>query len=247
MMRNFKVIISYNGAAYHGFQRQSNGITVQEAIETAIKELIGETVTINGCSRTDAGVHAREYCFNFFTKSTIPCDGFVKGINAFLPTDIAVHSCAEVDDNFHARFDTKSKEYIYRISTLPIRDVFSESLMLHHPYPLDAEKMDKTAQLFVGRHDFAAFCTAESKTHLKSTVREIYSARVSRFGDVVEFCVSGGGFLHNMVRILAGTLVYHSDGKLSDDDIISAFSHGDRTKTGKTLPPQGLYLNKVNY
>ena len=219
-MRNLKVFIAYNGAAYHGFQRQDNALTVQEAVENSIGKLLKiPAPVIYGCSRTDTGVHARQFCFNVHVDSRIPCEGFVKGMNTLLPPDIAVLSCEDAPEDFHARYCTKSKEYVYLIANTVQRDVFLQNLAYHYPYPLDLDKMNEAARLLVGEHDFAAFCRAEGKARMKSTVREI----------------------------CAGTLIYINEGKLTTDDIRRALQTGDRSLAGKTLPPEGLYLNRVIY
>lgn len=247
-MRNLKVFISYNGAEYHGFQRQENAVSVQEIVENTIGKLLKtEPPVIYGCSRTDAGVHARRFCFNVKIENNIPCDGFVKGMNTLLPDDIAVLSCEEADDDFHARFCTNAKEYVYLINNKPERDVFLRKLAYHYPFPLDIEKMRSAASLFVGEHDFSAFCRSEGKKRVKSTVRTIYSVSVSETGGIVEIKIKGNGFLYNMVRIIAGTLIYISEGKRSVSDIENALVTGDRELAGITLPPDGLYLNEVCY
>ena len=247
-MRNLKVFIAYNGAAYHGFQRQDNAATVQETVENTIGRLLKiPAPTIYGCSRTDTGVHARQFCFNVHLENRIPCEGFVKGMNTLLPPDIAVLSCEEVSEDFHARYDTKGKEYVYLINNKPQRDVFMQSLAYHYPYPLDIAAMNRAAALLIGEHDFGGFCRAEGKARMKSTVRTIYDISVTEHEGICEIKVSGNGFLYNMVRILAGTLIYISEGKRTEADIISALETGDRSFSGITLPPEGLYLNKVRY
>lgn len=246
-MRNLKVCISYNGSAYHGFQRQNNAPSVQQTVEEAMSKLLGQSVTINGCSRTDTGVHAKEFYFNAKIDNNIPCEGFIKGMNSLLPHDIAVHSCVDESNDFHARYCSKGKEYIYIVNMAPVRDVFSGKLALHYQGELDTEKMNRAAELFVGEHDFAAFCKAEAKEHLKSTVRTVTAFSVHREGNKAVFTVRGNGFLHNMVRIMVGTLIYISEGKRTEEDIIRALETGDREAAGKTIPPEGLYLNKVFY
>lgn len=246
-MRNLKVCIAYNGAAYHGFQRQSNAVTIQQVLEDGLRKLLKTPTTINGCSRTDTGVHAKQFFFSFRTDSSIPCDGFVKGMNALLPDDIAVLFCEDADEDFHARFSAKGKEYIYRVKNTPQRDVFTDRLALWYHGALDEQVMDKAAKLFIGEHDFAAFCKAEAKEHLKSTVREVYDFSVRRENDEVIFTVSGSGFLHNMVRIMVGTLIYVSEGKRTESDILRSLETGVRETAGKTIDPRGLYLNRVFY
>ena len=247
-MRNLKVFIAYNGAAYHGFQRQDNAQTVQETVKRAIGKLLKtEPPVIYGCSRTDTGVHARQFCFNVHIDNRIPCEGFVKGMNTLLPPDIAVLSCEEADDEFHARYHTKGKEYVYLINNKPQRDVFMQNLAFHYPYTLDIDAMNKAAKLLIGEHDFGGFCRAEGKARMRSTVRTIYDISVSLNDGVCEVKISGNVFLYNMVRIVTGTLLYISEGRRSEADIIKALETGDRALSGITLPPGGLYLNRVDY
>ena len=246
-MRNLKVIISYNGAAYHGWQRQHNRITVQETIEEKMGIILNCPVTVNGCSRTDAGVHAKEFCYNAKIDNSISCDGLKKAMNSLLPKDIAVLSCCDADESFHARYDSKGKEYMYLVNNGRDRDVFMADTSFFYPFRLDEERLDNASKLFIGEHDFAAFCKAEAKEHLKSTVRTITDFRVIREGDYVKFFVRGNGFLHNMVRILVGTLIYVNEGKRTEKDIILSLEKGEREIAGKTISPSGLYLNKVFY
>lgn len=247
-MRNLKVFMAYNGAAYHGFQRQGNALTVQEVVERAIGKLLKiPPPVIYGCSRTDAGVHARKFCFNVRIDSAIPCEGFMRGMNTLLPPDIAVISCEDAAEDFHARYNTRGKEYVYIINNKPQRDVFLQSLAYHYPYALNADKMSAAAELLIGEHDFGAFCRAEGKARVSSTIRTIYAISVNLENGICEIKVSGNGFLYNMVRIIAGTLIYISEGKLSQEDILRALETGDRSFAGVTLPPEGLYLNEVYY
>ncbi len=247
-MRNLKVSIAYNGAAYHGFQRQDNAVTIQETVEKAIGKLLKiPAPVIYGCSRTDTGVHARQFFFNVHIDNKIPCEGFIKGMNTLLPSDIAVLTCEEAADNFHARYNAKGKEYVYLINNKPQRDVFLQDLAFHYPYKLDIAAMNAAAKLMTGEHDFGGFCKAEGKARMKTTVRTIYDITVTKNGDLCEVRISGNGFLYNMVRIVTGTLLYISEGKRTADDIKNALETGDRAFSGITLPPGGLYLNKVFY
>ena len=249
-MKNLKVTIAYNGSAYNGYQSQPCGNTVQDKLQKSMAELLNQPIVINGCSRTDAGVHAREFVFNALyddSLSSITPDSFVRAMNGTLPYDIAVLSCEYAPDDFHARFCAKGKEYLYLVDTSKIRNVFSQGLALHYPYEIDVPRLREVATVMAGRHDFAAFCKAEAKEHLKSTVRTVIDIRIEKNKNYVEFYVSGDGFLHNMVRIIIGTLIYVNENKRSIEDIKEALETGNRDKAGKTLPPYGLYLNKVFY
>ncbi|MBD5113305.1 MAG: tRNA pseudouridine(38-40) synthase TruA [Ruminococcaceae bacterium] len=247
-MRNLKFFIAYNGAAYHGFQRQGNALSIQEVVENTIGKLLKiPPPVIYGCSRTDTGVHARRFCFNVRIDSTIPCEGFIKGMNTLLPSDIVVLSCEDAPEDFHARYCTKSKEYVYLINIKPTRDVFLQNLAFHYPYSLNISKMNEAAKLFIGEHDFGGFCRAVGKTTVKTTVRTIYELNVSQNDGICEIRIRGNGFLYNMVRIVAGTLIYISEGKRTLDDVRRALETGEREFAGATLPPEGLYLNEVFY
>ncbi len=249
-MKNLKFTIAYNGTAYNGYQSQPGGNTVQDKIESVLSVFLNQKAKINGCSRTDAGVHARKFVFNTVyddTLSGIDEKGLISAMNGRLPRDIAVLACEKVPDSFHARFDAKGKEYLYLLDASPIRNVFSEGFALHYPYSADTEKMLSAAKEIIGTHDFAAFCKAEAKEHLKTTVRTVNEIKILKNNNFLEFYVSGEGFLHNMVRIIVGTLIYVSEGKRSAADIREALICGDREMAGKTLPPYGLYLNRVFY
>ncbi len=249
-MKNIKVTIAYKGTVYNGFQSQPNGNTIQDNIQKAMAKLLAQPITVNGCSRTDAGVHAKEFVFNAIYDellSSIDTNGFIRGMNGLLPDDIAVLSCEDVPMDFHARFCTKGKEYVYIIDTAKARNVFSYDLAMHYPYSIDIPKVLQAACILKGEHDFAAFCKAEAKEHLKSTVRTVKDIRIEQEGSYVKFYVSGDGFLHNMVRIIVGTLIYVNENKRTLDDIDQAIKTGNREKAGKTLPACGLYLNKVFY
>lgn len=249
-MKNLKFIIAYNGTAYNGYQSQPCGNTIQDVVEKALKKLLNQEVTINGCSRTDAGVHAREFVFNVKydeSMSSIDKESIVYALNGLLPDDIAIISCEAAADGFHARFDAKGKEYLYIVDTSKVKNVFGKELALHYPYKMNIEKMKEAAEIIVGTHDFGAFCKAEAKEHLKTTVRTVTDIRIEKKGNIVEFYIKGEGFLHNMVRIIVGTLIYVNEDKLNSDDVRAAIETGIREKAGKTLPPYGLYLNKVFY
>ena len=244
-MKNYKVTCSFLGSRYHGFQRQENLLTVQGEIERAIYKLLGERATINGCSRTDAGVHANEFVFSTELESPIDCRGIKYGLNGVLPPDIAVLSAMEAPEGFHARYCCRGKEYVYLIHNSETKSPFYADRMYRSWYPIDEKKLDLACKDFIGEHDFKSFCAAACDKEI--TVRTINEFRVERSGDIVKFTVSGDGFLYNMVRIMVGTLLFINDGKLPPGSIPEIIAAKDRTRAGKTVPPQGLYLNKVYY
>ena len=245
-MRNLLFKIAFDGSAFHGWQQQENAATVQGELKKAWETLTGEIPNIIGCSRTDAGVHANEYYFNVRTDSTIPVKSFPVALaSAKLPKEISVYDCQEVDYDFNARFDCVKKEYEYVIENTQIPSPFLYKRAFNHKYKIDVDLMNKAAQHFVGTHDYSAFCAANAQ--VKSKVRTIYSACVIRDGDLVKFRVCGNGFLYNMVRIMAGTLIYVNNGRIKPDEIPDIIKSCDRTKSGITAIPDGLYLNKVYY
>lgn len=244
-MRNLLFKAAFDGSGFHGWQQQSNARSVQESVKKAVKALTGEDVTVIGCSRTDAGVHAKEFYFNFRTTSTIPTENFVLALNTQFPKDVAVYSCREVPYEFNARFDCIKKEYEYVIYNAKIMSPFLTDYAYFYKHPLDEALLSKAAHEFVGTYDFSSFCA--SGAQVKSKVRTVFDADVKRDGERVIFSVTGDGFLYNMVRIMAGTLIFVGEGKIAAEDIKGVIESKDRTRAGVTLPPQGLYLKKVFY
>ncbi len=238
-------MIAYRGTAYHGFQRQENAVGIQNVLEEKLSALTDSAVKLNGCSRTDAGVHAREYCFSFETEHAIPCANIVRGMNSLLPDDLAVLNCEEAPADFHARYSCKGKEYMYLILNRREKDPFLADLALHYPYELDTELMARAAQAFVGKHDFTSFCgTANQKA---DSFRTIEYFKIEKCENLVKLLVKGDGFLYNMVRIMVGTLIFINEDKLPADCIPRILEVRDRNFAGKTAPAHGLYLNKVYY
>lgn len=245
-MRNLLFKASYVGSDFHGWQQQDNAVTVQGEIKAAFIRLTGEIPNIIGCSRTDAGVHAKEFYFSVKTDSTIPTDRFpVALMSAKLPGEISIISCTEVSDDFNARYDCVKKEYIYIFENKDIPSPFNYKRVHNYKYKMDVDLMDKASKHFIGEHDFSAFCAVGAQVNSK--VRTIYDASVEKEGDYVIFRVCGNGFLYNMVRIMAGTLLYVANGKIECDSIPAIIEGKNRAKAGITLPPDGLYLNKVYY
>ena len=244
-MRNLKVLTAYRGTNYHGFQRQNNAITVQAVLEKAVSKVLNEPVTIIGCSRTDTGVHANEFCFNVKTESNIRTIGFCRGVNGELPDDISILSCEDAPFDFHARFDCKGKEYIYKMHCSESKDPFGADRAYHYRRKFDVDAAREAAAHLVGTHDFASFCA--DCTSVSTTVRTIYSLEIENNGTSVIILVKGDGFLYNMIRIIAGTLMDVSEGRISADDIPAILAAKDRLRAGRTAMAHGLYLNKVFY
>lgn len=244
-MRNLLMTIQYDGSAYHGWQVQKNALTVQEVFQNAVEKIFRSRLDVKGCSRTDSKVHANMYCVAFKTDMDIDCEGALRAMNTALPPDIAVVDCREVPGDFHPRYSCKSKEYVYKIYNGKIRNPFLQKYAFHYRYPLDAELMDREAKAFLGEHDFSGFCSARSD--VEDTVRCVKSVSVKRDGDMVLFTVEADGFLYNMVRIMVGTLLFVNEGKINPGELIKVIESKDRSRAGKTAPPQGLYLNRVNY
>lgn len=244
-VRNLLITISFNGSAYHGFQVQRNAVTVCEVFQNALESVTGERCDVKGCSRTDAGVHAKMYCLSLKSACTIPRDRLVLALNRSLPDDIAVLSVEEAASDFHARYSCKGKQYVYRIHNSAVKDPFSPKLTYRYGYPLDADMLDREARDFLGAHDFTSFCSI--KSDVENTVRVITEFNVKRHGDEVLFTVTGSGFLYNMVRIMVGTLIFIAMGKLERGSIPAIIAAKNRDMAGKTMPAHGLYLNKVFY
>lgn len=245
MEKNVKLFITYDGTDYHGWQMQENAVTVQECITKAAEKIFAQKVSVNGCSRTDSGVHANEFCCNFRFDGERDEEKIILGMNSQLPEDIRVIGCEYADRDFHARFDCKGKEYIYKVWNGKRGNPFMNRYSLFYPYNLDEKLLDEQAKDFIGTHDFAAFCAAGSV--VKDTVRTIKDFTVKRERDLVIFSVTGDGFLYNMVRIMVGTLLYINNGKIEKDTIPDIILSRDRVRAGITVRPEGLYLNKVFY
>ena len=245
---NILLSVSFIGKAYCGWQVQNNAVSVQETLQKALKEALGGECPLTGCSRTDAGVHANQFCCTVRTdgqSKPVPLDKLPEVVNFFLPKDIAVKSARIVPDSFHPRYDVIRKEYLYRILNTPIRDPFCEGLVYRVPKKLDEEKMAISAVCFLGKHDFSA-CMA-SGSDIIDCVRTVDSLRVTRKGDEVDVVISADGFLYNMVRIIVGTLIEVSHGKIDPSSLPERISSKDRSRMGFTAPACGLYLNRVEY
>ena len=244
-MRNIVIYLSYLGTAYHGWQMQKNLPTVQETVEKSIEMIVKHPVHVTGCGRTDAGVHAKCYVANFRTTSTIPAERLPYALNTHLPCDIVCTKAFEVHENFNAIGSCARKEYTYLIYNSRLKDPFYVNRAWFYPKHLDEKVMQEAAAQFVGTHDFAAVRSVG--TDVKSTVRTVYYYNVERKGDLIELKVCANGFLYNMARAMAGTVVYAAEGKIKPAEIGAILDSGNRTAAGPTVPPGGLYMTHLWY
>ena len=245
-MMRYKAVISYDGTKYVGWQRQKNGLSIQEVLETAMQKVFGCEVECTASGRTDAGVHAEGQVIHFEVETGIPADKIPFSVNNCLPEDISMLACEVAPKGFNARFSAKRKTYRYSIyySRFPLP-------MLEHTHyrstvPMNVEAMKEAATKLVGTHDFKCFMAAGSNIKDK-TYRTMYSVDVESKDNVVTITVCGNGFLYNMVRIMAGTLYYVGIGKLTPKDVGRIVAQKDRAAAGKTLPAKGLCLVSVEY
>ena len=244
-MRNIRLDICYDGTRYRGWQRlPGKDDTLQGKLETALSRILEEPIEISGSGRTDAGVHARGQVANFHTESTMSAAEILANLRRYLPEDIGIYSCKDVSPRFHARLNAKEKTYRYRIWNSDAPCVFDRRYVAVMPETLDLEAMRAAADALVGEHDFSAFCG--NPKFKKSTVRYIRSIDIRREGGEVVLEYTGNGFLHNMVRILTGTLVEVGRGERSADSIPALFG-GKRADAGFLAPAQGLCLMEVYY
>ncbi len=245
MERNIALSLMYVGTAYHGWQVQKNGVTVESTLEKALEWVVGHPVKCVGAGRTDAGVHALRYVANFHTTSSIPCERLPLAVNTRLPDDIVVTRATEVPPGFNAIGSCLKKEYTYRIFNSRIRNAFFVDRAWFYPKRLDEAVMQRCADQMVGTHDFAALKSVGTET--KTTVRTVYYFDITRQGDLIECKVCANGFLYNMVRAMVGTCVYASEGKLAPEDLPHIMERRDRTAAGPTAPPGGLYMSQLWY
>ena len=247
-MTKYLLSLQYRGTAYCGFQVQKNGVSVQEKVQDAIEVLYGKRLPVKGCSRTDAGVHALDFRLSFEDAGDVPrfaAPALPQALNAHLPQDIAVRWCTQVAPEFHVRYDVKSKTYLYLIWNRPVPHVFLQGLCWHVRTPLDVAKMQFAAKALCGRRDFRSF--AAGACDKEDTVRTVFSFDVTEEGGLLRLRVTADGFLYNMVRILAGTLVEVGLGQREADTMPAVLDAQDRAAAGPALPAQGLALVRVEY
>ena len=250
-MRNLKLILSYDGSEFSGWQVQPDATTVQGTLASVIGRITGEKVLPQGSGRTDAGVHALAQVVTFVTESSVPTENFVKALNGLLPASVRVLEVAEAAPEFHARHSARAKTYRYRIYRGSICPPFLARYVWHDPYPLDEEAMARAAGLVVGEHDFTSFAAVDPERGRDddaiSNLRRISSSSWERQGDELVYTVKGSGFLHHMVRNLVGTFILVGKKTLQAEDVTRILQARNRSAAGATAPANGLYLVSVEY
>ena len=240
-----RLTVAYDGTNYHGWQIQKNATSIEGVLTVALGELLGEEVALAGASRTDAGVHALGNVAVFDSQTRIPPEKIAVAVNQRLPEDIRVMKSEQVSDDFHPQYGAKCKTYEYSITNaaiqLPVKRLYSYFVYI----PLDVERMRRTAESFIGEHDFGGFCSAGSQ--VKSTVRQIYDIKILQNGEDIKIQVTGNGFLYHMVRIIAGTLIEVGMGRREEETVLRAIREADRRLAGPTAPANGLTLLEIRY
>lgn len=246
-MRIFLLTLAFRGTRYHGWQVQKNAGSVSGAVQDAAEAVLGSRPPLTGCSRTDAGVHANGFAASLAAETPMDPAALRRALNAALPPDISVLEIREAPPGFHPRYDARAKRYLYRLYDSPARNPFYEGLALHVRTPLREDRMDAAVRRLLGTHDFSSFCAAGGKIPPGRRIRTLSGASARRLGDLVTVSVTGDGFLYHMVRILVGTLLDVSAGRREPDEMDGILAAGDRSAAGVTVPPWGLYLDRVYY
>lgn len=244
----YKLTLRWRGTDYCGWQVQPGVATVCGTVQDAVEKLFGRRGELTGCSRTDSGVHAAGFVAALGCAGCcIPPEALLRALNVNLPRDIAVTACEAVGENFHPRYDAAAKRYRYRWYQSETRDPFREGLAVQLPRPVDAEAMDRAAKRLLGTHNFSAFCASGGKIPPEERVRTLTECAVTPIGDEIHLTVTGDGFLYNMVRIIAGTLLEIGQGRRSPEEMEAILRGERREDAGKTAPACGLYLEQVFY
>lgn len=244
-MKRVKMIVAYDGTNYKGWQVQPNGITIEEVLNKKLSELLGEEIVVTGASRTDSGVHSLGNVAIFDTETKMPADKISFALNQRLPEDIVIQRSCEVPPDWHPRYQNSRKTYEYRILNRTFRMPTRRLDTYFYHYPLDVEKMQQAAAYLVGEHDFKSFCSIGAQ--VKTTVRTIYSCDVVKEDDIITIRVTGNGFLYNMVRIIAGTLVRVGGGDWEPEHMQEILDAYDRNAAGPTAPAHGLTMIGIEY
>lgn len=243
-MKNIKLVLSYDGSAYLGWQKTEHGPSVEETLEKALHKILGNSPRLQAASRTDKGVHANNQIVNFFTGKELDFSTFQYGVNALLPDDIRILDAACMPDNFHPTTDALRKTYLYQIYYSPILSPHMRFSTWHIPYQLNIDAMQREKDKLLGKRDFVAFCN-NSLSKPENTVRNLFTIDIKQVDDLLCFEICGDHFLYKMVRNIVGTLVDVGRGKIEQID--SVLEGKDRTKAGITAPAQGLFLQDIEY
>src|SRR5579862_1047959 len=247
-MRRIKILVSYDGSDYHGWQVQPGVATIQGTLEQVVGQIEGRAVPVAGSGLTDAGVHALAQVAAFSIENPIPVENLCKALNRILPRDIRVLDAAATEPDFSPRFAARAKTYEYRILRAEICSPFERRYVYHHPYPLDEARILELAPLFAGEHDFSAFAASDERDQLGlSKVRRLFSSVAERHGDLLIYRVRGGGFLKHMVRNIVGVLLEAGKGNLGRPEVEARLAPGSRIAPGPTAPARGLFLVNVEY
>lgn len=245
-MRNLKMTIAYDGFKYKGWQKQKDtDLTIQGKIEAVLSKMAGEEIQLVGCGRTDSGVHAENYIANFHTKCALSTDTILDYLYEYLPEDIVIKSIENVAERFHARYNVKSKTYVYKINNTKFRNVFNRKYIYHLAEKLNLTEMRNASEFLIGSHDFQSF--ANSRNSDKSTTRTINYINIIENDGLVEIEVNGKGFLWNMVRVIAGTLIEVGKGNLKPIDVEKILNEKKRLEAGPLAQAKGLFLRDVQY
>lgn len=245
-MRNIKMVVEYDGSNFKGFQRlKNNEETIQGKLESVLSQMTGENIEVIGSGRTDMGVHAYGQVVNFKTNSEDSVSKMQKYLYEYLPQSIVVREIEEADERFHSRYNATRKVYLYRIDNNKFRNPFERRYAYNIAKKLDIKAMEKASEVFIGEHDFTSFCASRSKK--KTNVREIYSISIQENAGILEIYVEGNGFLHNMVRIIVGTLIDAGHHKITAKEIKDILEAKDRSIACDTAPAKGLFLYRVKY
>lgn len=244
-MKRVKMVVAYDGTNYKGWQIQPNGITIEEVLNRSLSELLQEPIVVSGASRTDSGVHSLGNVAVFDTDTRMPAEKIAFALNQRLPADIVVQGSCEVPAGWHPRYQNSRKTYEYRILNRTFRMPTRRFDTYFYHYPLDVDKMRTAAGYLVGEHDFKSFCAVGAQ--VKSTVRTIYACDVLREEDILTIRVTGNGFLYNMVRIIAGTLIRIGSGEMPPEEMLEILAAQDRSKAGPTAPAHGLTMLGITY
>jgi tRNA pseudouridine38-40 synthase len=242
--------LRFDGSGFYGWQAQAGGGTVQQTVQDAVQSVFGERLGLTGCGRTDSGVHAAGYCCHTDIREDFDCERLLFALNAYFISrelKIAVTAVREVEPDFHARYYIKSKEYVYKLQNDKYKDPFYFLRAMHYHKQLDLDKMREAALYITGEKNFAAFMADKSDIPADEAVRDVMNIDIKRADNIVDISIEANGFLYKMARLIAGTLLEINEGKINIPDLPNIINSRDRARAGRTLPPYGLYLNRIEY